>query len=253
MAEYVIVIPSYKRADILKSKTLEMIKNIKVPKYIFVANSSEAEVYKTTIPKNLYTDIIIGVKGITNQRIFISKYFPEGKQILSIDDDVEYMSEIIDGKLVKIDNLNKLYIKCFKELNKQKLFLFGFYPVANVFYMEGQKPITTNLKFIIGTIHGFINRYDKDLIPSVPEKEDVQLSIACFLKDGGVLRYNHIGFKTKFKSTGGLGTIEGRYKSNKKAALYLHKKYPVLTRIKIRDNGMYEISLINPRKKTDVK
>ena len=245
---YIIVIPSYNRADVLKIKTLTMIKDLKVNKYIFVANKKEYDIYKSIIPNELYTDIIIGKKGITAQRIFISKYFPIGENIVSLDDDVEYMSELVNGKLVKITNVDIIFKQGFIDLKKYGFYLFGFYPTSNPFYMLGQKPITTNLKFIIGTVHGFINRHDRDLIPTVPEKEDVQFTIGCFLKDGGVLRYNHIAFKTKFKSTGGLGTVEGRYESNKKAALYLHKKYPILTRIKIRNNGMYEIVLVNPRK-----
>ena len=248
MNKYIITIPSYNRAEVLKAKTLTMIKDLKVPKFIFVANKKEYDIYKSVLDTKSYTDIIIGKKGITAQRIFISKYFPVGEHIVSLDDDVEYMSELINGKLVKISDLNQLFKQGFSDLKRLDLYLFGFYPTGNPFYMESQKPITTNLKFIIGTVHGFINRHDSSLLPSVPEKEDVQFTIACFLKDGGVLRYNHIAFKTKFKSNGGLGKIEARYESNKKAALYLHKKYPAFTRIKIRDNGMYEIVLLNPKK-----
>jgi len=45
--------------------------------------------YKEGVPKTMYNKIVIGKKGITNQRKFISSYFDEGKYIVFIDDDVE--------------------------------------------------------------------------------------------------------------------------------------------------------------------
>jgi hypothetical protein len=49
-----------------------------------------------------------------------------------------------------------------------------------------------------------------------------------YKKDGGVLRFNNIGPKTKFNAPGGLGT--DRYERNLKAAEYLVKTYPDLVK-----------------------
>jgi 3-hydroxyacyl-CoA dehydrogenase len=43
--------------------------------YLFVANKEQYKLYEEHVPKNLYNKMIIGKLGITNQRIFISKYF----------------------------------------------------------------------------------------------------------------------------------------------------------------------------------
>lgn len=244
---YVVVIPSYQRAELLKEKTLETLKRGHVsPKriYIFVANAQEEQEYVKIIPKGSYNKIVVGVKGINEQRKFIAHYFPEGQQILAIDDDI---SDVVNIDGSPVANLNQFYTNAFKQLKQHKLYIWGVYPVNNDFYMKGQKPVTTCLRFIIATMYGFINRHDMVLKSHIQEKEDVENSIRYYLRDGGVLRFNHVALKTKFKNTkGGLGGLEGRIKANQEAAEYLHKEYPDLTRIKIRKNGLYEIVLKAP-------
>ena len=74
--EYVIAIPSYNRPNEIIKKTLKTLADGGVEKeriFIFVADEEQAEIYKPTGYK-----IIIGVIGIANQRVFISKYFPVG-------------------------------------------------------------------------------------------------------------------------------------------------------------------------------
>ena len=249
--KYVVVIPSYQRADILNEKTLMMLKEGGVPKnriHIFVANNEEKSDYEAAIPKSMYHKIIVGVKGINQQRAFISKYFPEKTHIVSIDDDVADMLEIKGGKFLPTHNLHSFFEKAFNDLSKMKLKLWGVFPTPNPFYAEPQQPVTTKLRFIIATLYGYVNRHKMVLDSPIEEKEDVENTIKHFLKDGGVLRYNHVSFKTKFKNPkGGLGAHKDRLIANQKAAEWLHKTYPKLTRIKVRKNGMHEIVLVAPR------
>lgn len=244
--KYIVVIPSYKRPEMLQAKTLKTLLEGGVEStriHIFVATKAEETSYKKIIPSNLYHKIIVGKKGITNQRKFIVKYFPEGEHIVSMDDDVDDLCILRNKKAVPYHELDSFFKSAFERLHKEKLYIFGVHPTYNPFYMK--ETITTDLKFCIGTAYGFINRYDKDLIPKVGEKEDYETSILYYIKDGGVLRYNNIGIKTKFHNEkGGLGGIAGRFLVNKKAAEYLAKKYPNYARIKIREKtGMYEIAL----------
>ena len=237
---YYIAIPSYDRAETLLTKTLNTLHKGKVPSnriYIFVANKSQYNIYKQIIKG--YT-IIIGKLGITNQRIFIKNYFKEGDQVVSIDDDVEEVNKLNGDKLNMVHNLDSFFTNSFIRIQKENLFIWGIYPVTNPFFMKNT--ITTKLKFIIGTLYGFIVRHTKLLEPVCKEKEDYEQSILYFLKDGGVMRYNNITIKTKFKSHGGLGLIEGRYKANKDAALYLSNKYPQIVSV-FKRKEMFEIKL----------
>lgn len=249
--KYVVAIPSYKRSDLLKEKTLAMLKAGGVPKnriHIFVANADEKEAYEKAIPKTLYKEIVVGVKGINQQRAFISKHFKEGENIVSVDDDVADVLEIKRGKFVPTHSVHSFFESAFKELGKHKLKLWGVFPTPNPFYAEPQQPVTTKLRFVIATLYGYVNRHDMVLDSPIEEKEDVENTIKHFLRDGGVLRYNHVSFKTKFKNpNGGLGALKERLLANKSAAEWLHKTYPSLTRIKVRKNGMHEIVLVAPR------
>jgi hypothetical protein len=244
MVNYVVAIPTYNRYDVLADKTLNTLIEGNVNKnkiFLFVANKEQYKLYEDAIPKNMYNQIIIGKKGITNQRKFIAKYFPEGQYVISMDDDVEEFEILKGEKLVKLKDINDFFIQAYNLLKKNNLFIWGIYPVRNAFFMY--KNITTDLRFIIGVTFGFIVRHNKLLQPSVKAetKEDYEQTILYFKMDGGVLRFNNITTKTKFNAPGGLGT--DRYERNKTAAEYLEKTYPDIVTIFNRKNGTYEVKL----------
>jgi hypothetical protein len=244
MVNYVVAIPTYNRYDVLDKKTLKTLIDGNVNKnriFLFVANKEQYKLYEEAIPKNMYNQIIIGKKGITNQRKFIAKYFPEGQYVISMDDDVEQFEILKGEKLVKLKDVDQFFIQAYNLLKKERLFIWGIYPVRNPFFMY--KNITTDLRFIIGVTFGFIVRHNKKLEPSTKAetKEDYEQTILYFKMDGGVLRFNNITTKTKFNAPGGLGT--DRYERNKNAAEYLEHMYPDIIKVFQRKNGTYEVKL----------
>ena len=250
MTNYVIAIPSYKRHNELSNKTLTLLKKYNINPdniFIFVANKTERKLYEENLDENLYNEIVVGKKGITKQRIFISKYFPEKQYIVSLDDDIEKVFELKNKKLVELKDLDLFFKNAYKELIKKNLFLWGVYPTPNEFFMYNR--MTTDMRFIIGVMHGYINRHDKSLYPSttLQSKEDYHQTILFYLKDGGVIRHNNITFKTKFNAPGGLG--KDRFDKNQKAANFLAKKYPKIVTKKRRKNGTAEIILNKTIKK----
>jgi hypothetical protein len=247
-SSYVVAIPSYNRVQKLAEKTLATLKRGGVPRsciHVFVANEAEHKAYAEGLPKDLYGKIVVGVKGITPQRRFIVKYFKEGTNVVSMDDDVEEVMKLSrDGNSIKpfqTGHLDKFYKEAFQVCRNKGLFIWGVYPVKNPFFMKQET--TFDLKFILGTTYGFIVRHDADLVPTVAEKEDYENSIRYYLKDGGVVRFNNVCLKTVFHSPGGLGLIENRFEVNKKAAETLQSRYPDLVKIRHRENGMTEIRL----------
>ena len=89
----------------LSNKTLALLKKYKIsPKkiFIFVANKKEEKLYEENLDEGLYNKIVVGKKGITKQRIFISKYFPENNTS-SPDDDIEKVFELKNKKLVEME------------------------------------------------------------------------------------------------------------------------------------------------------
>jgi len=243
--DYVIAIPSYKRYNEITKKTLPTLKKGKVNKdkiYVFVANKTEEKLYREKMDKDMYGRIVVGKKGLVQQRRYISQYFREGTMIVSLDDDITNMIRLTkDDRLKKITNLDTFFKKAFQTLMKKDLYLWGVYPVKNNLFMK--RNMTTDLRFVIGVCHGYINRHSKDLYPSMKSvsKEDIEQTILFYLKDGGVLRFNDITFSTVFNAPGGLGT--DRYQMNKTAQEYICEKYPTIAKPKFRKDGTPEITL----------
>jgi hypothetical protein len=244
MVNYVVAIPTYNRYDVLEHKTLKTLMEGGVNKnriYLFVANQEQYRFYEEAIPKSMYKAIVIGKKGITNQRIFIANYFDEGQYVISMDDDVEEFQMLRGDKLVKLGNVAGFFENAYKLLKTNKLYIWGIYPVRNPFFMYNE--ITMDLRFLIGVTFGFITRHDRRLRPSInaETKEDYEQTILYYKMDGGVLRFNNITAKTKFNAPGGLGT--DRYERNKSAAEYLFKTYPDIITVFQRKNGTHEVKL----------
>ena len=273
---YIIAIPSYNRADILKTKTFATLKRHNIPDdiiYIFVANNDEREKYIMKIdidPSN----IITGVKGLKNQRNFISSYFPEGKHIVQLDDDIDEIVELIipikksysqlklqydkftktrkinnekykhiykrelmkKHRIIPIKDLNKFIINAFEIAVSKGIYLWGIYPVDNPYFMTDT--ITTDLRFIVGPFWGVINRHTEQLKLTIDEKENVERTLQHYSMDGGVLRFNNVSITTNYyKTPGGMQTessINNRRNAAKISAEILHSKYPQYTKIVIK-------------------
>ena len=64
MSDYVVCIPSYKRAELCKDKTLKTLQHHKIDSkriYVYVANKEDYKLYEEMLDKNTYNKIIIGM------------------------------------------------------------------------------------------------------------------------------------------------------------------------------------------------
>lgn len=246
--DYVVAIPSYNRASYLVKKTLTALQEGGVSSdkvFIFVANEEQEAVYKWTIPGY---KIVVGELGITNQRNFISRYFPKGQYIVSLDDDISSLHTIEEGKYKRIEDLDGFFNRAYQDLMWEGLFIWGVYPVKSLRFMYDK--ISTDLKFIPGFFYGFVNRHLKALELSVcaEGKEDILQSILFYLQDGGVLRYNYVTPNQSFPKEGGLG--KARLEMNEKAAAYLEETFPLLVKKYYRKNGIAEVRLARRERKS---
>ncbi|MEW5314922.1 MAG: hypothetical protein WDW38_006382 [Sanguina aurantia] len=209
--------------------------------HVFVADQHEFDEYLRVVPKHLYGTLVVGVVGLSKQHAFINRYFPEGKHVVSMDDDVAAVLMLGKGRanltLVPLVRLDVFFETCFTDLKRAGLHLCGVYPVPNAFFMRPQPRSTTVLKFIQGPFYAYVNRHDSDLVCHEQEKQDYELSILTFIKDGGVLRYNHVAMKTQ------MADPMSRREGHRVAALSLVKRFPQYARLKVRKEGRYEIAL----------
>lgn len=240
--EFRIAIPSYRRPDTIKEKTLNYLEKCGIDlSYvdIFVADEKERDDYLY-----LGLNIVVGVKGIRNQREFIRDYYEEGQKVLSMDDDIEYLCKLNGDKLEAFYNLKQFVAMAFKLCIKNRTKLWGVTAVNNPFYMKDK--VSTNLKFIVGCFYGFINDKDKYLrvSPELKVKEDYELTIKHYKKFGSVVRFDGYSPRTKYYTE--KGGLQGDRDSvmSEEASLFLLNKYPEYVSLNgLSSNGHMEIKL----------
>lgn len=258
---YVVCIPSYKRATVCNEKTLSTLKKHKIDVsriYVYVANQEEFDTYKQTLDKAMYHKLIVGKKGLVPQRQFIMEQWPAGKHIVFLDDDVASIDLTMSARF-KGHDLDYFIKQAFKECVTNHSFIWGVYAVFNPFFRKTRPEITTSLNYIVGAFYGIINRpslktIQLTLTKSNGQKEDVERTIKYFIEDGIVLRFDRIGFVTKYYGKeGGLGRFEDRLKPMKEACERLESKYGDYGHIKIRKNNMCEFVLKKIKTQTNPK
>jgi hypothetical protein len=204
--DYVIAIPSYKRAETLRDKSLELLQRYRIqPKriYIFVANKEEEAAYKAVLDPKTYHKLVVGVPKIGPQRNFISDYFPVGKPVVHMDDDISSFlawSPTARRNEIELKNLESVIQRGFQECREAECSLWGIYPVANGYFMR--KGSTTDLKFVIGTFNGCFNPGTKGpkgvKLALEMDKEDYERSIRFYRRDGAVVRLCDVAPKTAY-------------------------------------------------------
>ena len=96
---YVIAVRSYRRPELIKSKTLRVLEMNNIPKnkiYIFVA-PDEIDTYKKSVGKG-YHVLDGGDKGTNACNNKIINYFPKNQYIIQTDDDINFILRQYDEK-----------------------------------------------------------------------------------------------------------------------------------------------------------
>ena len=233
---YVIAIPSYKRTLELPLKTLATLQryNVSLDKIFVFVVPEEIDEYKKTCPG--YT-IISGVLGLVNQRAFIENYFPLNSNILFLDDDVSDIFTLSpENTRISISDFDQFVSDGFLRMNALGVTLWSIYPVDNTMFMSGSKSETIGLTYCVGAFYGQKNTRDILLTPGYYAIEDRERTILRYLRDGKVLRFNHVGLKTKYFAPGGLMSLD-RQRNHQMASEALVQRYPTLVRLKVRKNG----------------
>jgi len=249
---WIIAIPSYKRAETLRDKTLKVLRDYKIPKdriHVFVANKEEFNTYKAILDPNSYGSLHIAVPGMAAVRNYITRFFPVGKPIFNMDDDIRGFIEYSEGAKRNerpLRSLSDAITNGFKEAHKSGFRLFGFYPVANGYFMKPGPP-TTDLRYIIGSVWGIINP-GPILKMTIDDKEDYMRSVIMYVLDGGVLRFGNIAPQSAYyKEPGGMQE-ERTMKRIEGSAKAMVAAFPDLVKINLtKKSGMPEVRLRDSR------
>lgn len=241
---YVIVIRTYNRRATIEKHTLSVLQTLTAPIYIF-CGTSEVEMYKKDFPSYHIRDGGESGVALCNQKI--ADEFPEGQRILQCDDDVVRFDEERDGKLQPA-KLPEYVRRGFELCDEHNFKLFGFYPVANAFFMKGRDDVSFGLTFIMGGIHGIIN--DRRLRTRDQYRDDYERSILSWIHFGGMIRFNKAKVHNIiYRNPGGHALTRTRA-SMQSSCDYMLRTYPGFCAPKRCKSIFPEIRLTQPRKNT---
>jgi len=251
--DYIIAIPSYKRAETLRDKTLTTLKEHRIPAeriHVFVATPEEKDLYAKTLEAGTYGKLIVAIPGMAAVRNFITGYYPVGQRIVNIDDDIKgflEFSETARRHEMPLRNLDGFIKRAFAQSQKTGFRLWGIYPVPNGFFMRAGEP-STDLKYIIGAFWGITNPGLDVLKVTIDDKEDYLRSLIMYVADGGVLRFRDIAPKTAYYKEAGGMQEERTMNRVTKSAEALHKAFPDLTKLNAtKKSGFLELRLRDAR------
>lgn len=245
MAEFIIAVPTYKRADTIGQKTLALLRRQLVPPqqvYIFVASQEEQQRYMEVIGEE-WPHIVVGMQSLWRQRNFITNYFPEGSHLVSLDDDVEELYRL-RGEAPDVSRLEPLHVgglldiirDAWKKMHALGVYLWSLNVSDNPLFMK-TGTITLRNGLCNGFFWGCRVRHDPRLLLRYGDgREDVERSVRHFDLDGAVLRFREFCAKTRCKANrGGLQATMSqlaRRAAEDSAAKQLTEEFPLLLEAK---------------------
>lgn len=246
--DFVIAIPSLKRFQTISERTIKTLLKYETPKdkiFVFCVEDEEQS-YKAVLPDEIH--LIVGVRGLVEQREFIQKYFPLGQQIVFMDDDIDSFMGL-DKK--PYPNIIEAFNRGFEACHKEDTTIFGIHAVANTFFMSNT--ISTSLKYLVGCCYGVINS-ERRQQPPLSDAEDFWRSCWYYKTEGKTVRLNFISPKTSYyKGSGGLAELRTP-QSNTEGKLKVCQDFPEYAKIWYRKRtGLAEIRLRDSLKKKNKK
>ena len=246
-----LAIPSYKRAVTLREKTLKVLQGCTDidPKRItvFVADDNEKREYTRELDRVTYGKIVVGVPGMGAIRNYVQRHYPEGQAVLHIDDDIAALQvRVTEKQLAPFHELGSFAGDAFDVCRRVGARLWGIYPVNNPYFMKAT--VSTDLKYVIGSMWGSINTHDDVLTVSLDDKEDFERTLKCYAKDGVVVRFNHVTCKSNYYGEPGGMQVERTEERVLKSARALVARYPHLCTLNLgKKSGHAEVRLRDSR------
>tara|TARA_R110002033_G_scaffold59006_1_gene108728 strand:+ start:4751 stop:5494 length:744 start_codon:yes stop_codon:yes gene_type:complete len=198
-----IAIPSYFRAETLALKTMPLLSAFDKDIIVIYVEDKIQESEYNDIFNNEYKIIVTYTSGIGDKRNFIKKT-TKARWLLQVDDDLK--SIINEDRELSPEEIKDLVYKGFEETEKANLRLWSIAPFSNHFYFRDT--MTKSLKFCRGYFFGTVMAGEPILTP-VDCFEDYWNTLEHFFKDGGVIRFNHCGAKSRI--TTGRGGLQSHY------------------------------------------
>lgn len=246
------VIPTYNRYSLVREKTIPQLNRLGVSNSqikVFVASEQEADLYQKALSQDI--EIIVGIKGIGKQRVFINGYFPAGERIVSLDDDVSIVQKV-DKRVKPLEiPLPVLADRAFELCDETATRFWGISISTNGFFLKHETVV--GLRNCLGSLFG---EYAGEIKcqSSLDCCEDTEKCILHYINHGGIVRLNDVAAENEYYSDGGVngfyGGKENRINDYEINLNALIQKYPNLVAVKTKNINKPEKGLTRVKVKT---
>lgn len=234
--DWVIAIPSYKRPDILRKKTLKTLQDggIDMSRVtVFLANHEEAVAYGS-----LPVTAVVGVPGLAAQRQYIQNHYPVGQLIVMMDDDISAIKQKNGDKLLHVVDLKSLFDGAFELMGEANI--WGIYPAANARFMKDT--VTRDCRYIIGALYGIRNTWDEARqLQYGDNQEDKERTLRYFELDSQVVRINYVTILTAYYSKGGMESPTRKAETEHWTSVIAERWPKYVTRVYKEKQGIWDL------------
>lgn len=205
---YQIAIPSYRRTNILTTRTLATLVRFGVDLdrvTVWAASEEEREIYQAEVEPKVR--VRVARPGLLAARQFYHSAYPEGTPLLNLDDDISDLQQK-DGDGLKPPDISfdEIVRMGFDLCEKTNARLWGINPVSNGFFMKDH--ITVGLRYICGIFFGSyagdLEMGGKRIVDASGSGEDFEMSIKSFIAHGSTVRLEFLTPLTKYFANGGI-------------------------------------------------
>lgn len=170
----------------------------------------------------------------------IRDQWPRGAHLIGCDDDITHIQHLDSAgkKLIDADKdwWDTTTAQAFRFLQRERLSIWGVSHSRNSFYMTHQWKVGAYP--VVGYFYGHIN--NPDIRITEPGKQDIELSLLHYERDGALVRLNDVSIGTKpmREYAGGLQHDGHRTELERQSTVSLLKRFPSL--VEPVTNGRHE-------------
>lgn len=250
MSDWIVAVPTYRRAALLPQRTLAVLAAAGVPPnriHVYLSDPAERNAYAAALPPDYRPQLHDGAPGLAGNRNLVMAAWPAGQRIIFCDDDLQGLSQRVSAKhLSPVTDLPGLADEAFTWAEKAGAWLWGVYPVHNPYFMKPR--LRTDLRFIYGCFYGVTVRHDPCEQASGDDKDDYERTLQFYARDGALLRLEWVAPKQRFMvEPGGMQQL-GRAQRDEDAARALAARFPGLATFYRHRSGRAELRLRDQRK-----
>jgi hypothetical protein len=200
-----VAIPSHARAGLCNEATLRLLADRGIPRAqvrVFI-DSAEADEYRRTIDPGLVAELVVGGEGLPAQRAAIAAFYPEGTELVQLNDDVwDVRRRVSKAAHEAVVDLAALFARGFALLRRHHAGLWGLYSVLNPFYMRDR--VAVGCYFILGDCFGLRNSHAPWTRLQLPVREDYERTLRWWAHYGAVVRLDDVCAVSRIGAPGGL-------------------------------------------------